>query len=500
MYSIYSKGDEPLLKLFEQVKDPAKILCVAIDYAKAKHVILFCNGVGEVLKHSFAVENSAAGLEQLLAQIQATCHHRGILPKHVLCGGEDSPAYAANFTAALSQKKFLVVRVSASEAKTQRQNFQASNDNLDLYGMVACLITRRGRLLAIQNQEYAQLRILVRERDYLVRCQTALTNRFYPHVDQLFPGFLQPASAVVTPFGPACLWLLEHDFSAPQIARRASQRLVQGLKKHRVPEPDKAVEELQELARQALPPRAQTLGPCQISLAQLVPLRRGLQDAVQNLDRHIGRTLARTPAAVLTSIPGIGVTLAAGLGAEVGVLARLPSLDSLCSYAGIVPCTTQSGGPDQPPVTGHKSRQVNKRLKCCLMLGGEHMAAIQDSQAQRLRQRAEEKKQHACALLAKHLAGLARSLLQRQTIYLPPELYDPSSAPYDRAQYYQTLWPKWLEKWKTSGADLHEVFAATTPLGQWRTMVCQVHKLSLPLPGSAQQIHLCSQAKHTASA
>jgi len=490
MHSIYSKADEPVLKFFEQIKDSSKLLCVALDYAKSKHTVLFCNGAGEILKKSFAVENAAAGLEELLQQVQATCHHRGIPLKHVFFGGEDRPGYAANFCAALIGKKFLVVRISAAEAKKARQNSKASSDLLDLQGIAHCLLQRTGRLVAVQNEAYTHLRILVRERDYLVAWQTALTNHLYPYADQLFPGFLDAHSAV-TPFGPACWWLLEKDFSAPQIARRASQRLVQGLTKLHVHQPLKVAEELQEQARHVLVPVAEKIKPSQIALTQLVPIHHCLAQAVAGLDREVAMVLARTPAAVLTSLPGIGVTLAAGLGAETGVLHKMPSLDGLACYAGLVPRSDQTGGPDQPPVLGHKSHKVNKRLKHYLMSGGEHIARIPGSQAQLLAQRAEEKKQHVLVVLAKHLAGLMRSLLLRQTIYLPPELFAKDSSASSRAEYYQQLWPKWLDKWKRSQADVSQVFAPTNPLGQWRTMVQKLHKISLPLPGSAQSSKVC---------
>ena len=62
---------------------------------------------------------------------------------------------------------------------------------------------------------------------------------------------------------------------------------------------------------------------------------------------------AYSPYAMLTSIPGIGFTLASGMAAELGDPSRLSSVDSLCAFAGIVPRTFQSGGPDKPAFQGH---------------------------------------------------------------------------------------------------------------------------------------------------
>ena len=56
--SLYSKQHPKIRRLFEQAGSAAKTLCVAMDYAKAQHLVLFCNGLGDVLKKPFAVERN----------------------------------------------------------------------------------------------------------------------------------------------------------------------------------------------------------------------------------------------------------------------------------------------------------------------------------------------------------------------------------------------------------------------------------------------------------
>jgi len=64
---------------------------------------------------------------------------------------------------------------------------------------------------------------------------------------------------------------------------------------------------------------------------------------------------------MLTSIPGIGFVLAAGLAGKLGDPKHLGKLDYLCACAYIVPRTHQSGGPDSPAVQGHASPRDNRR-------------------------------------------------------------------------------------------------------------------------------------------
>jgi hypothetical protein len=42
--SIYPDRSQELLALFEQAGNNKKIMCVAIDYAKRDHFVMFCNG------------------------------------------------------------------------------------------------------------------------------------------------------------------------------------------------------------------------------------------------------------------------------------------------------------------------------------------------------------------------------------------------------------------------------------------------------------------------
>jgi hypothetical protein len=54
----------------------------------------------------------------------------------------------------------------------------------------------------------------------------------------------------------------------------------------------------------------------QRTLGKLVALYRCLEESIRMLDREMAHWLARTPGALLTSIAGMGVTLAAGWTAE----------------------------------------------------------------------------------------------------------------------------------------------------------------------------------------
>ena len=101
--SVYRSQNATLRALFERAGDPRKVICVPLDYAKRKHVALVCDGHGDILKVAFPVENNPAGVAWLIEQIAATARHRKIPKNQIFLGGEDEPAYVANFTAALRE-------------------------------------------------------------------------------------------------------------------------------------------------------------------------------------------------------------------------------------------------------------------------------------------------------------------------------------------------------------------------------------------------------------
>jgi len=94
--NIYVNQSQELLTLFEEAGNNSKVMCVPIDYAKKDHVVMFCNGNGDILRKPFKVKNSPEGVKYLTSQLIRSCRNRGIDLKHVFFGGEDLGSYADN--------------------------------------------------------------------------------------------------------------------------------------------------------------------------------------------------------------------------------------------------------------------------------------------------------------------------------------------------------------------------------------------------------------------
>jgi transposase len=361
--SIFTRQNQTLINLFRDAKHPDKVLCVPIDYAKQTHMALFCNGSERLLKKPFPVKNNPEGIAFLLEAVEKICRKHHIKREHVFFGGEDCGTFSDNFIYALRKEGFAVMGVNAADAAKQRDNLQASTDKLDLLGIAKMLLGKRGSIAGGQIGKERALRSLTRHRDSQVRMRTATGNRIHKIVEQLFPGFLDKECSAIPPFSEASLYLMEDRFSPVQIAKRQDKALLRKLKMHGLQHPEAALGKLKAYARQVLGHPPELVGMLQTSLAGEVNLYRCLCDNIDLIGREIAQQLAQTPGAMLTTIRGTGITLAAGVTSEVGPSDSQPSTRRLCSYAGIVPRVKQTGGPEKGAKTGKVSRRNNHLLK-----------------------------------------------------------------------------------------------------------------------------------------
>ena len=478
--NIYSDRSQELLALFEQAGNQSKVMCVPIDYAKKDHLVMFCNGNGQVLRKPFAVNNSADGVKYLLDQIYRACRHRHIQSEHVFFGGEDVNSYAENFANTLRTNGWLVANVNAHDAKQQRENLQASTDRLDLMGIATMLLNRRANCCPAQTGVYRNLRTLVRHRKKLVKMKTEVRNRIHTIVDRLFPGFLNAKKSGIIPFSNSSLYLMQERFSAPQIRRRQSSALIRNLEKRGTKKAEQVAAKLQKYSTQVLTTPDEYTATLQVSLASHVNHYRCLFNGAQQLVKEMAQLLAQTQGGFLTSIKGIGIVLAAGVTAEIGDPLVQRSTDQLASYAGIVPKVKQTGGSQGPSITGHVSKRSNHLLKDFVVQSAFHIGRYGPKDLKDDYSRREASGQHADFGMARRFVRMAMCLMRTSQIYLPPDLRIMFVSPEQRADYYLAMWPYLRDKWTKVGS-LETAFAKDKPLGQWRNIVQELYGIKLKM-------------------
>ncbi len=236
--NIFQNQSQEILTLFETAGDRSKVMCVPMDYAKKDHMVMFCNGSGKIIRKPFSIKNSLDGKNYLIEQVTKSCSHHGINQEHVFFGGEDCGSYADNFITTLRSENWLVAGVNARDAKTYRENMQASTDCLDLLGICKMLLNCRGNCSPAQSGIYWNLRMLVRQRRKLVNMTTGVKHRIRTVVDLIFPGFLDERKSGIAPFSKCSLLLMEDRFSPHQICRRRRSTLTKLLSRQGVQHPD----------------------------------------------------------------------------------------------------------------------------------------------------------------------------------------------------------------------------------------------------------------------
>jgi len=479
MRSIFRKRNPDVEALFEKAGLASKVMCVAFDYAKKNHTAVICDGAGRQLRSVFNVENNRPGLDYLLGIVAGLCRKHKIKREHVFYGGEDCGSYAFNFIHALVSRGFLVVGMNTKQAKDERESSQASTDLIDTVGVAGMMIKMRGRTIGTATEDVHGLKRLRRQRGAILKAHAASAHRTYRIVDELFPGFLTYESSGITPFSRASLWLMEDRFSAAEVHARQAPTLIRKLREFSLGDPEGVATKLKTLAETALPPSEAMIPALQRSLAEELAIYRLMSSTLRGLDTDIAKQLARTPGAMLTTMPGIGLRWAPGLYAELGDPIRRRNVHSMAALGGIVPRLKQSGGPDKPAIVGHRRKGCSSFLKHVLMSGAISMSQYGHPEVRQAYQTDKALGRDARTRLAQKLLRLTLHIIDHQTFFLPPSLHHGGSRDQIRA-YYAKMWPKVLVKWRDSGAIL-EAVAEGAPLRLWRDMAQELYDLELSL-------------------
>jgi len=478
MNSIFQRSNPAIEKLFAEAGSPKKVMCIPIDYAKRQHTALVCNGEGMQLRGPFNVHNTAEGVDFLEDIVKGLCKKHAIRKAHVFFGGEDCTAFCYNFIHALLQRRYLGIGINAYEAAAARQNQIASTDKLDLLGIASVLINKkRGRTLSTEYGQARLLRELTHHRDALVKAHSASAYRIHHWVDQLLPGFLDAKQSGLEPFSDASLWLMSQHFSPRQLLARKSDVLAEKLRLFMLQQTAAKVERLKTLARTTLPPPAGLCETLQDNLAREVRLYQHLRGILHEVDRQSARRLAATPGALLTTVPGIGLTLASGLYAEIGEPARQRNLASLAAYAGLVSRLKQTGGPDNPARSLGRSRRACVPLKRRILDIALSVGQYGADELKADYRRRDAARQDVRFTFGRRLLRICAHIVRHEDFFLPPSVRADND-PAVRKAYYAKAWDPILIKWRNAGA-IQQAFADGAPLAQWRTMLNELYDLNL---------------------
>jgi transposase len=254
-----------------------------------------------------------------------------------------------------------------------------------------------------------EIRLLVGRRRDLVDAQTQRVARLHDLLASIFPGLERTFD--LTTKGP--LHLLTKFVSPAELHAAGRKRLIRHLRAAGgLPNPDM-------LADQALAAAAeQTITlPAERMTARLVrelaTEALSARSRIADLDRELKALLDHHPdAALIQSLPGMGIVLTAELIAQAGSLSRFRSADALAAAAAIAPVLRQSGKVRflKRPSGG------NKGLKRVFYQSAFCSLSHPDSRAFYDRKRREGKRHHqAIIALARRRINVLWAVLQSRT-------------------------------------------------------------------------------------
>ena len=359
-----------------------------IDAGKEAHWAHVLDASGTQLL-SRKVENDEADLSVLIDEILA-------LAEQAVWAIDQPGGSAALLLALLWERDQKVLYLPGLAVDRVRDAYpgESKTDARDAH-LIADQARMRPSLGALTPSEsdLAELQLLLARRRDLVTDQTRSINRLRDTLLSLFPALERTLDLN----SKGALTLVRHYQTPAAIRKTGLSRLTRFLTK-------RGVKGSEALARKALTAaKAQNVAlPAEDVasrlVAELVEEVLALKESIAALDGELKkRFLARPEAEILTSLPGVGVTLGAEFLVATGDFRTFESADKLAAYAGLVPAAHDSGkriGNDR------RMRGGNKVLKRVFYQSA--FASLRSSPESRTfydRKRREGKK-HVQALIA----------------------------------------------------------------------------------------------------
>jgi len=380
-------------------------ISVGSDIAKEKHWVTVLDADGAVqIDHE--LRNTPAEIASLADRLTA-------FGGTVRIGIDVIGGIAGLAEAMLAQAGFTLVHVPGLAVNRARQatvGGENKSDPRDARAIAEQVRTRSDlRPVEPATEIDLEIRLLAGRRRDLVDAQTQRLARLHDLLVGIFPGL--EACLDLKTKGP--LHLLTRYVTPAELRVAGRKRLVRHLQAAGgLPNPDALADRARAAAVEqafAVPAERMTARLIRELAAEALASRARLLE----VDRELKALLERHPdAALIRSLPGMGVVLTAELIAEAGNLSRFRSADALASAAGIAPVLRQSGRTRflRRPNGGNKGlKRIFYQSAFCSL--GHH-----DSRAFYDRKRREGKRHHQAVIaLARRRVNVLWAVVHSRT-------------------------------------------------------------------------------------
>lgn len=396
---------------------PERCLVVPVDVGKRTAMAVIADRNGEVVGDPVEFELTVPGRDRLIDRVAAGDRQVGGA-LHVRYGVEAAGHYHRALATSLHASGRNVVELNPRAVKVARTELgqaKVKTDLRDCLAMVELMVRGQGWPLHGSDGAVAEQLLWAGQRRRQADAVLALGNQVHALADVAFPGLTGCFRSGLE--AKALRMLLATLADPAAISSLGVERLVVHARAHQVRMLRPKAAEVVTAGGDALCVPAAQRRCAQEQLA--VEMRRfeALLTDLAVSDERLGELLPRTPAAVLTSIPGVGVLTASYYGAALGDPGRFANADAAYRYSGLTPTAYESAGrrASRPRVSKEGSVELRQAM---IGLGSGMALHHPDFAAYRRRLIASGKKPMVAAVAVAHRAHrLAFAMIRSGDLY-----------------------------------------------------------------------------------
>lgn len=392
------------------------MLFVGIDIAKRNHEASVIAQDGSVVRKAMRFANSQTGYNKFMDMVRS-------LKEPVVFGMEATGHYWLTLYTHLRNDGFTVHVINPIQSDALRGIYirKTKTDSID--SIIIADVIRFGRYCetSVEPGDLQAMRELCRQRFYIIDMASDLKRKVIALLDHVFPEYEKLFSDT---FGASSMEILSQYTTPEEMLSVSSQQLAELLEKASRGRLGTAkAEEIQNAARNSFG-IVMASGSFSLIIRQYIEQIRSLEDSVDVFDAEIARLLSGFDTQ-LTTITGIGPTLAAVILSEIGGdIKRFSSPAKLAAYAGVDPTVKQSG--DFSGTRMKMSKRGSPYLRRAIWLAST-VAAFKDPAIHALYERKRaEGKDHMTVIghVCRKMISIIFAVLRDNTPYVPALISD----------------------------------------------------------------------------
>ena len=358
-----------------------QVLIVAIDAAKLHQKALICNYFGDIIEKPFFFSVNDSGVKLFSSKIEhAVAATQAV---RLFLGVEATGHYYEDIVREMANRGYLVQILNPYTTFEERASALSwcKTDDLDLVAIAHAIKNNKATENKLLDGLHRQLHVLTRARRSEVRKRSSLRMEIRALMDIIwreYQGFADHSNGkahkikVFSDFwGKASLFFMQHYPHPAEVLKLG----VIGLRKlsiqHNLKLRDTTIQKLLYIAEQALSRNVLDLRPELLLLQMKLHDLHAFNSKIDALEQEIECLLLQTDGRLLLTVPGLGVSTAAELYAEIGDVFQFSNANQLIKKAGTNPIIKQTGGG----AGSYRkiSKQGNDHLRYVVYIAGKNL-------------------------------------------------------------------------------------------------------------------------------